>query len=153
MYEAVATPTLWKSYPIVIQLHFFTVSSKCMSNVITIRKDWLTYDSQIQATFDWSEDIVLGMKDSLEKKVSRPVEKRIGLLLFTGDRTRTDTESPPIDFESIVSTNFTTPAWSIPCTNDVHLTLSGKKTQYHGANYLHLCIVSPTDASNYNQLT
>ncbi len=29
---------------------------------------------------------------------------------FTGDRTRTGMELPPIDFESIVSTNFTTPA-------------------------------------------
>lgn len=29
---------------------------------------------------------------------------------FTGDRTRTDTGLLPIDFESIVSTNFTTPA-------------------------------------------
>ena len=54
--------------------------------------------------------VVFGKKDSLEKKGSRPVEKRIGLLLVTGDRTRTDTELPPIDFESIVSTNFTTPA-------------------------------------------
>ena len=33
------------------------------------------------------------------------------LLLFgTGGRNRTDTESPPRDFESRASTNFTTPA-------------------------------------------
>jgi hypothetical protein len=34
----------------------------------------------------------------------------IYLYIFTGDRTRTDTSLRSIDFESIVSTNFTTPA-------------------------------------------
>ena len=37
-------------------------------------------------------------------------------------------ELPPIDFESIVSTNFTTPAGKLLVV--VYITLSYKKTQY-----------------------
>ena len=37
------------------------------------------------------------------------------LIFFNGagDRNRTDTELPPVDFESTASTNFTTPALGV----------------------------------------
>ncbi len=44
------------------------------------------------------------------KVIYKQKKRPQGPLFYTGDRTRTDTGLLPADFESAVSTNFTTPA-------------------------------------------
>ena len=49
--------------------------------------------------------------DQRQEKTS--ASKRMRRFFGAGDRTRTGTVSPPVDFESTTSTNSITPAWSI----------------------------------------